>query len=112
MRVYCGLAQPNRRRGVRRQRFGDRGGGDDAGRLLDLCDLTMTVRVCGLGGLLASDPRPADRRRVAADNREHEVTLLLAGRSVRWPSRMTNRKANSADRFADDYPVTKYRRHS
>jgi hypothetical protein len=107
MRVYCGLATTESP--VRSA--GDSGWltaavVDDAGRLLDLCDITDNA--CGyaeLGGLLAERSGGTTGVAVAADTDEHEVTMLLlaAGRPLAIADDET--VGDYAERFADDESV-------
>ncbi|HZD97606.1 MAG TPA: transposase [Micromonosporaceae bacterium] len=107
MRVYCGLATTESP--VRST--GDSGWltaavVDDAGRLLDLCDITDDA--CGyaeLGGLLAERSGGTTGVAVAADTDEHEVTMLLlaAGRPLAIADDET--VGDYAERFADDESV-------
>jgi hypothetical protein len=107
MRVYCGLATTE----SAARSAGDRGWltaavVDDAGRLLDLCDITDDA--CGyaeLGGLLAERSGGTTGVAVAADTDEHEVTLLLmaAGRPLAIADDET--VVDYAERFADDESV-------
>ena len=107
MRVYCGLATT----GSPARSAGDSDWltaavVDDAGRLLDLCDITDDA--CGyaeLGGLLAERSGGTTGVAVAADTDEHEVTLLLlaAGRPLAIADDET--VGDYAERFADDESV-------
>jgi hypothetical protein len=107
MRVYCGLAtteSPARSAGDRD--WLTAAVVDDAGRLLDLCDITDDA--CGyaeLGGLLAERSGGTTGVAVAADTDEHEVTLLLlaAGRPLAIADDET--VGDYAERFADDESV-------
>ena len=104
MRVYCGLAAS--------EPAGSPAGTngwltaavvDDAGRLLDVCDIgDDPVGYAELGALLAERSGGAGGVAVAADSDEHQVTLLLAaaGRPLAIVDDET--VGDYADRFADD----------
>ena len=104
MRVYCGLAASDP--------AGSPAGTngwltvavvDDAGRLLDVCDIgDDPVGYAELGALLAERSGGAGGVAVAADSDEHQVDLLLAaaGRPLAIVDDET--VADYADRFADD----------
>ena len=79
MRVYCGLAAS--------EPIGTQAGNgwltaavvDDAGRLLDVCDIgDDATGYAELGALLAERSGGPNSVAVAADSDEHHVTLLLA----------------------------------
>ena len=107
MRVYCGLATTGSpARSASDSDWLTAAVVDDAGRLLDLCDITDDA--CGyaeLGGLLAERSGGTTGVAVAADTDEHEVTLLLlaAGRPLAVADDET--VGDYAERFADDESV-------
>lgn len=104
MRVYCGLAAT------------DPTGGpdpinawltaavvDDAGRLLDICDISDdAVGYAELGALLAGRSSGTGAVAVAADSDEHQVTLLLAAAGSPLAIVDDDMLGDYADRFADD----------
>ena len=104
MRVYCGLAasDPAGTHG-RTTDWLTAAVVDDAGRLLDVCDIgDDPTGYAELGALLAERSGGAGGVAVAADSDEHQVTLLLAaaGRPLAIVDDET--VADYADRFADD----------
>jgi hypothetical protein len=103
MRVYCGLAAS--------EPSGAQAGNgwltvavvDDAGRLLDVCDISDDADgYAELGSLLAERSGGPNSVAVAADSDDHHVTLLLAaaGRPLAIVDDET--LTDYADRFGDD----------
>jgi hypothetical protein len=107
MRVYCGLATTE----SPARSVGDSGWltaavVDDAGRLLDLCDITDDASgYAELGGLLAERSGGTTGVAVAADTDEHEVTLLLAAAGRPLAIADDETVGDYAERFADDESV-------
>jgi hypothetical protein len=76
---------------------------DDAGRLLDVCDVgDDPVGYAELGALLAERSGGAGTVAVAADSDEHHVTLLLAAAGRPLAIVDDEMVGDYADRFADD----------
>jgi hypothetical protein len=107
MRVYCGLATTE-------PPVGSAGGAgwltaavvDDAGRLLDLCDISDDASgYAELGGLLAERSGGTTGVAVAADTDEHDVTLLLAAAGRPLAIADDETVGDYAERFADDESV-------
>ncbi len=104
MRVYCGLAAS--------EPIGAQDGNgwltaavvDDAGRLLDVCDIgDDATGYAELGALLAERSGGPNSVAVAADSDEHHVTLLLA--AAGRPLAIVDDEdllTDYADRFGDD----------
>lgn len=104
MRVYCGLAATNPT--VTQEASNPwltAAVVDDAGRLLDVCEIgDDAVGYAVLGALLAERSGGTATVAVAADSDEHQITLLLAaaGRPLAIVDDET--VGDYADRFADD----------
>jgi hypothetical protein len=107
MRVYCGLATTESPPGSRSETgWLTAAVVDDAGRLLDLCDIADDASgYAELGGLLADRSGGTVGVAVAADSDDHEVTLLLtaAGRPLAIAD--DEMVGDYAERFADDESV-------
>jgi hypothetical protein len=104
MRVYCGLAatQPASTDGSAAEWL-TVSVVDDAGRLLDVCDIADDpTGYAQLGALLAERSGGANTVAVAADSDEHQVTLLIA--AAGGPLAIVDEEilADYAERFADD----------
>jgi hypothetical protein len=103
MRVYCGLAASE-------QLGTPTGNGwltaavvDDAGRLLDVCDIgDDATGYAELGALLAERSGGPNSVAVAADSDEHHVTLLLAAAGRPLAIVDDELLTDYADRFGDD----------
>jgi hypothetical protein len=109
MRVYCGLAAA--RPAVTGAMARGAGNGawltaavvDDAGRLLDVCAISDDAAgYAELGTLLAERSGGGAGIAVAADNDEHEITLLLAAAGRLLAIVDDEMVVDYAERFADD----------
>src|SRR5262245_18535147 len=104
MRVYCGLAATE---AVERP-AGDEAWltavvVDDAGRLLDVCDVSdEAIGYAELAALLAERSGGAVGVPVAADSDEHEITLLLAAADQPLAIADEELVVDDAERFADE----------
>src|SRR5262245_33168296 len=104
MRVYCGLAATE---AVERP-AGDEAWltavvVDDAGRLLDVCDVSdEAIGYAELAALLAERSGGAGGVPVAADSDEHEITLLLAAADQPLAIADEELVVDYAERFADE----------
>ncbi|HEU0238559.1 MAG TPA: transposase [Micromonosporaceae bacterium] len=104
MRVYCGLAATEAvARSTGDEAWLTAAVVDDAGRLLDVCDVSdEAIGYAELAALLAERSGGAGGVPVAADNDEYEITLLLAAAGAPLAIADEEMMVDYAERFADE----------
>jgi len=103
MRVYCGLAATDPTNADGSANWLTVAVVDDAGRLLDICDIAdEPTGFAQLGALLAERSGGANSVAIAADSEDHQVVLLISAAGGPLAIVDDETVSDYADRFADD----------